>query len=473
MAVANNINSLSDFTLLTRRPTTSHHLFARPKTSKNSSYTRLNYTMTLPRSPALKTTEIFNRQITSPEQEPGKGEGAVKGNIAEHALLGPLVLNGAFLISDFSGHIRQSFATYHAVYGTENPVALNALGFTTGFSLVSGGLNVGDAIKEIQTAGKISDTVGKTLGNLKVVNGVVLASGGAMFIPVRALSIAALFTSSKIVTTLAGVLGSLGGACFNVVFIIAAIGIGIRLNEQRLFRKELNSILQNPNLPEAERPIKALEYLKKLATVSPEEKEDIRQEIMAQAEFRELNPGQLSAKVEEKAHLLLLKKEAYLKRLSNEDCITQIRQKGPSDATSVVEAVQKKSKEKIILSAIAMALLIIGLAVTVASFIFTGPVGVLVTAALGCATSLGWILVDGYGLINEFKATDPGRYDKLWIFISTVIAVVSVSLVFFLSGGIAPIIAAAVVGAIWLAINAACYYRLYMLASSQKIGSYA
>ncbi len=455
MAIANTIYSFSNFTLSSNHLNTSNNLFAQSTTSKNYSRTILDYTITVPRNLALKTTEIFNNQIVSSERRD------VKGDVADQALLGPLVLNGAEVIADFSGHVRQTFSSYHQVYGTENPAALAALGLTTGFSLVSGSLSVRSAIQEIKTAEKISDTVGKTLGNLKIARGVAQASGGAIFIPVRALSIAALFTSSKVISTMAGVLGSIGSACFNVVSILAAIGIGIRLNEQRQFREELDSILQNPNLPEIERPVRALEYLKKLAAVSSQEKEEIRQDILAQPEFRGLNPEQLSAKIEEKASLLLLKKEAYLKRLTDEDCIAQIRQKGPSEATSVIEAVQKKSKEKIILASIGMGLLIVGLAVTIASFIFTGPVGIIVSAALGFATSLGWILVDGYGLIKEFQSTDPGRYDKLWIFTSTVLAVISVALVFFLSGGTASIVAAAVVGAVWLAINSACYYRLY------------
>lgn len=375
MAIANNINSLSNFTL-SSDSLTSHPLFALSATSKNYSHTKLDYTITIPKDLAQRTTEIFN-QVAPSKRDDAKGDG-----VASQALLGPLVLNGAEVTADFSGHIRQTFSSYHKVYGTESPVALGALGFTTGFSLVSGSLNVKNAIEEIKTAEKVSDTVGKTLGNLKIARGIALASGGAIFIPVRALSIAALFTSSKVISTLAGVLGSVGNACFNVVSILAAIGIGIRLNEQRQFRNELNAILQNPDLPEAERSAKALEHLKKLAAISPQEKEEIRQEILSQPEFGALNPEQLSEKIEEKANLLLLKKEAHLKRLSNQDCIEQIRQKGAPDATSVIEAVQKASTEKIILASIGMALLVVGLVVTIASFIFTGPVGIIVSAAL-------------------------------------------------------------------------------------------
>jgi hypothetical protein len=406
--------------------------------------------MSIPGHTAMKATEIFNQ-----------GACTERRDVAEQSLLSPLVLSGTGVIGDCSQYVREMFSSYHKVYESENPAALTALGVTTGFNFVSGGLNVQSATEEIDVAGKISDTVGKKLGNLKLVRGVAQAAGGAIFIPVRALSISALMTSSKI-AAIAGILGSIGSACFNVVSIVTAMGIGIRLHEQYQFRNELDRILKDPNLTEV-RFVKALEYLKQMASVSPQEKEEIRQEIIAQQELGSLTPEQLSDKVEEKINLLLLKKEAYLKRLTDENCLTQIREKGPAKASRVIEAVQKKSKEKIILSSISMSLLVIGIMITAAAFIFTGPIGIIISAAFSLATSLGWLLIDGYGLIKEFTSTNPGRFDKLWMFISSLLAVISVSLVFFLSGGCAPIIAAVIAGTIWLAINFACYYRLYKL----------
>src|ERR1700722_12983951 len=383
-----------------------------------------------------------------------------KTDTANQALLGTLAIDGAGVIGDLSGSVRQTFETYHKVYGTENPVALNALGFTTGFSAVSGGNSVIEGLKDIRTADKVSDTAGQALARLKVVRGGVQAVGGVVYIPERALSIASLFTSAKIVSTVAGVLGMMGGAFFGIVSIVAAIGTGIRLDEQRKFRAGLNAILKNPDLPEEMRSKKALEHLKQLATVSSEEKEQIRNEILALPVSPLPFPESISERVEDKANVLLQKKEAELKRLVDDDCLSQIRQKGLEEAESIIQAVQKKSDEKVTLAWISMALLVAGFAATILSYIFTGPVGILVTTGIGLATSVGWLLTDGHGLIKDFQSSNPGRYDKLWILLSTVGAVVTIALVFFLSGGIAPIIAAAVVGTAWIAINAACYYRL-------------
>lgn len=457
MAASNTINSLSNFTFSNSSLEDSVNLFTHSQTSKKFPSPKLDFTITVPNSLASDSIKIFNQVIPSSLIR----ENVKDADPVEQALFSPLLMSGAEVISDFSGQIRQTYAAYHKVYGTQNPEALAALGFTTGFSVISGTLNVRNGLKEIKTAETISDSIGKTLGNLKVAGGTAKAAGGAIFIPVRALSLAALKTSSKVVSTMAGTLGSIGSACFNFVIVLAMAGICIRLKEQHQFRSQLDGILKDPAIPEQERSIKALEYLKELASVSPQEKEEIRQELCASAEFMAMSPQQKDEKVEEKASLLLLKKEAHLKRLADEDCLMQIRQKGPAEANAVIEAVQKKSKEKIVLSSIGICLLTVGVMISIASFIFTGPIGIIVSSAVGLAISFSWLAIDAYGLMKEFKSADPGRFDKLWIFLSTALAVVSVALVFFLSGGIAPIIGAAVVGAIWLTINSTCYYRLY------------
>ncbi len=454
MATLNTINPYLNFTLTAGR---SHTALSAALTSEKFNHSSLDFTITVPKNIAFPTTEIYKRTIPAVARvnvnEPGVAP--------EGTLLGPLVLSGAEVIADFSANIRQTFSTYHQVYGTESPAALAALGFTTGFSAVSGVLDVHSALKEIRTAERVNDIAGKTLAQLKLVKGAAQTIGGAVYIPVRALSLAALSTSAKIVSVMAGTLGSIGSACFNIVSILAAISIGIKLNDQRLFRKELDAILQDPNLPESERPTKALEHLKKLATVSTQEKEEIRTELRAQPENQALSSLQLDAKVEEKSSLLLQRKEAHLKRLIDSESIKQIREKGPAEANEVIKAVLNASLKKVVWSSIGMVLISIGLALTVAAFIFTGPIGIIVTTAIGLTTSLGWLIYDGYELIKEFQEASPGRFDKLAILISSIVAVIAVSLVFFLGGGLAPIIAACIVGALWLAINGVCYYRLY------------
>ncbi len=385
------------------------------------------------------------------------------GGLPDQAPLGTLVLSGNDLINNIAGNVRSLFAGANKVFDTKNPAALAALGFTSGFSVFSGPLNVINGIKEVRTAEKISDVAGRSLGYLKIARGVAFATGGAVLIPVRVLTIASLWTASQIVATMAGTLGSAGSALFSIGSFLAGIGFGIRLNEQRRFRAEFNAILKDPALSDEMRIVKALEHLKQLATISPEEKTQLLSELEADPQYSALSPEQQVEKSAEKEKLLLERKEAFLKRVTSGDCLKLIRQNGPSEAKAVIEAVQKQTLEKVIIASISMALVCIGLATTAASFVFTGPTAIVTLIAVGLATSFSWMLVLGYGLFQEFMQSEPGRYDKLWIFLSSVAATVSVAIIFFFSGGTAAIIASLGAGIIWLGINGVCYYRLYQL----------
>lgn len=374
-------------------------------------------------------------------------------------LLGPLVLSGMDLVSDFSGHVRKHFDTGNVLFGIENPVSLGSLGLTSTFSFFSGGLNIRGGLQDIAKTQEISDTTGTALAAVRVAIGAGLLSLAACFVPMRALSITALLTASKIAASVSAVLGKLGGAASNVVSILAGVSIGIRLNEQRQFRSKLDEVLSNPNLSEEDRYAEALQHLKQLATITPQEKAQIAQEITSNPKYRSLNSEQIAKKIEKRELKLLSKKESYLKRLTDDDCIKSIRKDEGASAKGIVDKVKSKSTEKVVLSSIALTLVAIGIAMTVASF-FLGPVGVMIAAGVGIVTSLSWVLLDAYSLLRNYNESDPGRFDKVAIFISSVLAVTAVTAVFFLSSGVVPIVVASVVGAVWLGLNLFSYWRI-------------
>ena len=190
--------------------------------SKNTPSSRkYDYTMSLPESLSRAPIAVINKAALSTTSVPNPPKTIAKKDMnVDQALLGPLVLTGADLISDLSSHVRKSFDSANIIYGTENPIALAALGFTTGFSLLSGGLNAKEGREEAKIAQKISDETGKSLAYLQLASGSAQAAGGGLYIPMRALMIASLITASKVCATIAAVLGSLGGTCFNIASIV-------------------------------------------------------------------------------------------------------------------------------------------------------------------------------------------------------------------------------------------------------------
>ncbi len=381
-------------------------------------------------------------------------------------LISSLALSGNGVIGDFSSHIREVSLTSNKIYNTHHPKALASLGFTSAFNMISGGLNMKSGWEEVKAAREVSDTAGQALGAIKIAKGSVFAAGGAAMVPARVLTIVEGVKNASVMGGLAGSLGSSGGSLFTLGSLFAGIDIGFRLHKQRLFRQELFQILNDPHLDEPARIAQASQYLKNMASLSPEERVQISKEMKADPNYQELPPDEKLRELIKKETQMLSQKEALFKRVLDSGCLDLIRTNGADDS-AIVQAAKKASLKRVILQGSAMALICIGIALFIASFIFSTPFALMVTAIISLVVSMGWLVLDGYELINNFKQSDPGRFDKLWILLSSVIAVVAVGLVFFLTAGFAPLIAASSVGIVWLAVNAFCYYRLYQAEKTQ------
>jgi hypothetical protein len=376
-----------------------------------SSPVKLNFT--------LSRAKDLERRVCSTFQDslPSLAASTLTAKNPSSEPLSSLVLTAGDMIGDLTSHVRSSFDGANKIFGTESPSSLGALGFTNAFSVIKGGLDVQAGVNETKKAQKISDVAGQALGCLKVAKGGSFAIGGALLLPFRALSIAALYTASKIVTTLAGVFGSVGGAFFSIGTLFVTVATGIRLHEQRVFRQGLQAILNGKEGTVAERNAKALDYLRKQATVSSEEKEKVLEALKKDPAFAALNPAQQKEKIDENESALLKKKEALFKRVVGNEPLERIRASGPAQAAEILASVQKATFKKTVLSSIAMALLILGIAVSIAALVCTGPIGIVVTTLIGLTLSLGWLVLDGYELFDEFKGAKPGRFYKMWIFI--------------------------------------------------------
>src|SRR5579871_5273693 len=100
MASVYELNSLSNYSMNCgwARSASTNKEFARPK---------LNYIMGIPPEPASintseKTAEIYQRAATAPAQLYVSG----KTESRDQAVLGPLVLDGAEIVKELSGNVR-------------------------------------------------------------------------------------------------------------------------------------------------------------------------------------------------------------------------------------------------------------------------------------------------------------------------------------------------------------------------------
>ena len=384
----------------------------------NSNYPPLKFLKFVPEKPLI-TPSLKDRVQPEP-------------STPHNAALSPLVLSSNSVIGMFSSQVRKTFDSSNIIYGTRNPEALAAIGLTTGFNLVGGALTIKSALDDLENT---TDKTSRVSALLKLVTGGLLAAGGAFYIPVRALTLIALATASDVAKVAAGVLGIAGTFCFNAISLLAAIGAGIKLRELAQFRQMLTG-----SLPD----------LKTLISVSDQEKEAIRQK------------KKCPVKVAEKVEKLLKKKEAFIKRVTDDKCLEMIRNNDPG----ALEAVQKKLKENTILTSISMGFSTTSVVVAVASAIFVTPTATVLIAVLGVVLTGAMFIFEAYQLLQQFMEQEPGRFDKLWIAFSTITAVAAFALVCLFETGLIALIAAASVGVVWMGINVACYFNL----TQQKSG---
>lgn len=401
----------------------------------------------------------FNR-TPIPQEDLEKSSADKKGDL----FFGTLGVKSVDVICDFSDHISKGFQVAELLYKPASARALSPLGFATGLSLITGIHDVEGGGREFKEAFLNRDIPSLCFASLRTVKGALASIGGAVYIPARALTISAMIVASKVASSAALILGRVGDGIFTIVAFLGLINTAAKIYEQRKLCKGLNLILKDPQLSQEEKSVKALEYLQGLIGLSAEESEAIRFEVETDASTGALPEQARNQLIEQRLWTAIAQKEALIGRVLGERCVKQIATANRSKAEEVINGVGKVIFERKVINGIALGLSAIGTVVAIASFCFSSPVALLVLAAIGLATSLGWLSLDGYDLYQSFKEKDAGRFDQLLILISALVALVSISLIFVLSGGTAAVVAGCIIGAVWLSVNA---YALYHLRASR------
>jgi hypothetical protein len=365
------------------------------------------------------------------------------------SLISPVALGMTSLISDFSGKIRNASRFTHLFFGREQPITLVPLSITSTFALVLGPLNARSQWKEMQLSKKIDDQTGKHLSLLKCLGGIADTVSGVFYIPLRFLDLALYYTRDKSVV-IAGRLfgiGALGIGAIPAFF--NAIGSSFKIYQLAIFRQRLFS----------REPKKAVQLLEKELRVNKREKRSIEKSVLNSAKYLYASEKKQHARMKKLKGRLKLKKERALTRMVSKEAVSLI--KNAQEKTAVVfDTIAKENADNLKLNAIILTLSILTVAGVTLGLVFTGGIGAIVAAALLTVVALTWFGIDGYNVIEAFKKDERGKYDRLWMIISSLICFIALTLAFYLSAGMIPLILAGVIGLFWLMINSSCLYRL-------------
>lgn len=425
-----------------------------------------------------------------------------------------------YFATDTSSGYRMIDNVVNLIQHRPDPTGVSGLGITSGASVLTGYIAGCRGYVANQTASKIHDFWGKVCGKVNMVRGVFEAAGGAVFIPVRALSIAAAQTSAKTVAQSALILGNIGSALFGITYLLLALPSAISMAKGLRFNAQLNEALEDPqHETEASQLRAGVLYLmdqlhltrsdrKKTAhaatsdegiwekgRVKPIEIDPEDGKLLSQydhdyvrgfvgkkfegAELDEISLALIENHVKKELIHLRKTKEAELGRKGGDEVIKLIKAEGekpederlitrlldPEDkeaiqeAQSVIEQVKKDTRFNIGFNAAIAFFSVLGAVAFFAGIAGTGGTLGLVIAMMWVVTSVAMFAIDGYCLWQAYKNGDPKFKDKLMMSLAGVFLVTAVVLGTVFSGGLAPLIASGVIGLIWLGVAGYSYYR--------------
>ena len=423
-----------------------------------------------------------------------------------------------YAMSDVSGMYRMSQSLVNAIQNRPDQTGLSGLGITSGASILSGYVAGCRGYVENEKASKINDYWGKVCGKVNMARGGFEAAGGAVFIPLRALTIAAAQTNSVSLAQSAVVLGNVGSGLFGVTYLLLAVPSAISMTKGIKFGSALKSSMSEEG-SKNEKLQAGLKFVTSQLTLERSDRKEIANSVVntpeiwdkghvkpvtIEKEDRELlsqydhhyaagfagKVGELRGydditKAQLAEHIKLgfvnkkKLKEAVLGRAAGAETVDLVKEEmqkpegeqlinrlsDPSDTEAIKDAevflgkVKKNTSFNVWFNAAIVFLCVLGAFAFFAGMAGTGGALGIAVAAIWVFVSVGMLAVDGYCLWEAYKKGDPKLNDKIMMSIMGVFMTTAVVLGTVFSGGLAPLIASGVIGGLWLGLGAYSYYR--------------
>ncbi len=397
----------------------------------------------------------------------------------------------------------------NAVMGKPDPVGLHGLGLTSIFSLFTGVITGKRGYSDYEKASKMGDTTGQVMGAINTARGPVEVMGGLTYTPFRALSIAATYTSSKIVGTAALIFGIAGSAFFAGIYVLFAIPSVISLTKNIQFGSKLNGAMDKIKTVPKKLQAALNTLMDELRGSDDERKvflkgikddpaiwhegrilpfKEVDDSVYTKEELqflfkeaKELAPDDFSARklyghFKERYVNFKAKKNAQMARKTGSESTVIIRQElerdpkvnlvaqlekgeGVEETQGIIDTVKGEMKKNRLLHAAIIGLCVIYVFALVAGSFTTGGGLAIAVAVVWVVASVGMLAIDGYFLYKSLKAGEMDKKDKIAFFVANILLIMIAGTGMLFSGGLAPIIIGGVMLALWVGIAGYTYYK--------------
>ncbi len=331
------------------------------------------------------------------------------------------VLSGAALktvsfVSKSSSFMRSLVSAYDSVYKLKAPLSLSALGFTSGFGIVTGALNLRKGIHDYKKRMQDEDVSGAVLGGMHATGGVLQMAGSAAFITIRSLSTLAHVTENKTAKAVAGIFGyiasgvSQAGALLSCASLLMEIYGSYAIIEECRDREPLDCL------------------------------ESLREKLQNRAE------------------------RSALIRMTSEACVREIETVDPNNAEAVEAVIDRtyhESAQSMLSPMISLALMGLGIAASMIVTVTTAPTALLVATGInGCLAIFGFstALISFIQALNKEEA--PGRYDQALLATLSLGCLFSLGMTRMYHNSREAEVIIGALGLVWFVANAATYLKV-------------
>lgn len=402
-------------------------------------------------------------------------------------------VSGQYVASDISTVVRSLSVFVPQDMGVAGP----AMGLTTGTNAVTGAITVHVNDHRRKVAELLGDREGAFGAKLEMGRGVIQAAAGTTFIAQRILSMIAITRDIEIGATSASLIGrmthwlsTVGSVLFAAFFSLLGIVVSVRCEEVASLRLEMENVgstpeakvaflqeklrvteqmIRDPLGPDAD-AILAKEAMGKLKEVFKDEMAAYKEEEVEERILDLLGGGEEAQKglaiagLQMRMDLESLRRENVLGRIVGgealKELVASLEKKSSLSPKELIDLAKNGNNTNLAIWSTLIVSCLFGLASTVLSLIFLGGPAAIAATVLMVLSGVTMLLVDAHDLIEGLKAKERGTYERALMLFSSATLLAAVTAVSVLSGGVAPLAVAALIGIPWLMINVSLVAKL-------------
>lgn len=413
--------------------------------------------------------------------------------------------------SDLFTVLRMTAGLQNALGAAPNPPGMSAIGLTSVFSIYTGACTAQRGYESYKQASRIDDEAGEVIAKANIARGPFEVLGGLAFTPFRALSIAAMYTSSKAVVVAQAVFGAIGSAFVVASYLFLMVPSIITLHQNRTFDAKLCGAIEKHETRYGKVKMGIKTLMEELSGTVEEKRAFLKQfaedpKKWKGKEVKAVDPSLLTDQergflFEEATRLgapdythvnelygrfkaefvkFKEKKEAKFGRKTGPETVAWVKEelakppkeqllhqlewgKGLDQAEERLGQVKKEISKNRLLHIGMIVMNVIGFITVVAGTV----VGTVSTGgALGVVIAVAWMIsavamlaIDGYFLYKAVQHGDMNKNDKIAFFVVCTLMIGIAGAGMFFSGGIAPLVIGGMIIALWVGVAGYVYYQ--------------